>query len=163
MISSSFFYASVVVAISLLVVDGRKRQSFDSNTAPSNEDVKKPSFGTKWHFAGPFIIGKTEIDSDPLAALAHFHSESGEPCILQRVLRKEKGNSSRLFWLISSIETCVDESSLLLPYRMSDQILFGNRHWGICWLESASTHSIWWRIKTHRYDTAATTKFSCWL
>ena len=55
--------------------------------ATINTNFEKSS----WQFVGPFPIGKTEIDADPLESYHHIISNRNEPCSRFLILRRRKG------------------------------------------------------------------------
>lgn len=72
----------------------RRRQQPPSSGDHDDYNTKTQlavKLGSKWMFVGPFIIGKTEIDADPLAAFSQFKADNGEVCYLQQILRRVKG------------------------------------------------------------------------
>eukprot|EP01041_Mallomonas_annulata_P003130 gene3130-6156_t len=48
-------------------------------------------FGKSWWFVGPFNVGKTEIDVDPLSCYQHILSGNGSLCDRSAILRKFAG------------------------------------------------------------------------
>jgi hypothetical protein len=50
-----------------------------------------------WFFLGPFTIGKTEIDADPLESFGHLASGSGHACTRLAILRKAAGCPSTFY------------------------------------------------------------------
>lgn len=45
----------------------------------------------KWWFVGPFLIGKTEIDVDPLEHFSHLPSTSNDTCTRLKIIRRAPG------------------------------------------------------------------------
>ena len=84
---------------------------------------KLSKFIHKWHFIGPFVIGKPEVDGDPLEEWGGVKNVSKYRWDKKFVLYSELGSQGEIKWMEINLRTAAEPINIAPPVNWNELVM----------------------------------------